>query len=188
MLRPRQSSQIDLADLLGHLPEDYLVVPLRSAWFVVGTPGTYVVSDGASHDDGEIGRLAGQLRATLAQHLTWVPFVHALLISEDLRAIPQATVVPRDLLLGVLTEDRRSLDEDTMRRIGELVGRGIIAQVSPPVEEADAAAARMPPCDPSPLLQVPISSSTSSEETALPPSSPTPPGSTDGSGSPSPPG
>jgi hypothetical protein len=186
VLRPRQSSQIDLADLLGHLPEDYLVVPLRSAYFVVGSPGTYVVGDDPSHDDGEIGRLAGQLRAALAQHLTWVPFVHALLISDDLRAIPQATVVPRDLLLGVLTEGRRSLDEDTMRRIGELVGRGIIARVAPPVEDGDAAA-RMPPCDPSPLPQEPSSSSTSSEDTEPPPSSPTPPGSTDGSGSPSPP-
>jgi hypothetical protein len=185
VLRPRQSSRTDLADLLGHLPEDYLVVPLRSAWFVVGTPGTYVVGDGASHDDSEVGRLAGQLRAALAQHLTWVPFVHALLISDDLRAIPHATVVPRDLLLGVLTEGRRSLDDDTMRRIGELVGRGIIARVAP-VEDAEAAA-RMPPCDPSPLPPEPTSSSTSSEDQVLPPSSPTPPGSTDGSGNPSPP-
>lgn len=186
MLRPRQSSETDLAVLLGHLPEDYLVVPLRSAWFVVGTPGTYVVGDDSSNDDGAVGRLAGQLRAALAQHLTWVPFVHALLISDELRPIPQATVVPPDMLLGVLTEGRRSLDEDTMRRIGELIGRGIIARVAPPVEDGGGAA-RIPPCDPSPLLQEPTSSSTSSEALVAPPSSPTPPDSTDGSGNPSPP-
>jgi hypothetical protein len=186
VLRPRQSSETGLADLLGHLPEDYLVVPLRSAWFVVGTPGTYIVGDGASNDDAAIGRLAGQIRAALAQHLTWVPFVHALLISDDLRPIPQATVVPSDMLLGVLTEGRRSLDDDTLRRIGELIGRGIIARVAPPVEDGESAA-RMPPCDPSPLLQEPTSSSTSSAAPAPPPSSPTPPVSTDGSGNPSPP-
>jgi hypothetical protein len=186
VLRPRQTSETDLAVLLGHLPEDYLVAPLRSAWFVVGAPGTYVVGDDSTNDDGAIGRLAVQIRAALAQHLTWVPFVHALLVSEELRAIPQAIIVPPDMLLGVLTEGRRSLDEDTVQRIGELIGRGIIARVAPPVEDAEGAA-RMPPCDPSPLLQEPTSSSTSSEAPAIPSSSPMPPGSTDGSGNPSPP-
>jgi hypothetical protein len=184
-LRPRQWSQVDLVDLLGQLPEGYLVTPVHSSWFVVGPPGVYVLAleRPDDHDDAglTVGPLASQVRTALAQHLAWVPFVHAHLVSNHLRAIPQATVVPADMLLGVLTEGRPSVDDEIMRRITEMVGRGIIARVSLPVEDRTPAA-RMGLCEPSPLPPEPISSSTSSEATATPRSSPTRPASMDGSG------
>lgn len=129
-----------MVDTLDRLPQGFVIVALPGAWFVAGEPGVYVVaSESEGHgdesrggDDEAVGRLAARVRGVLAQHLSWVPFVHALLVAERRRPVPAATAVPGDLLFDVLTEGRPSLGAETLGRIAELADRGLLAEAARP--------------------------------------------------------
>jgi hypothetical protein len=182
----RRPARAALDQLLEALPERFVIESLGPARFVAGPQGTYVV--GTAEDTGpeveDLGQLAAQVRAVLAQHLTWVPFVHPLLVSDDPHPGARVAVVPRSMLVDVLTEGREAIEDDAVDRIHELVHRGLIGAIAN--REGGQPAATMSGCDTWPRPMASPSPSTTSAATGSPHSWPTPPGSTGWSGPPSP--
>ena len=183
----RRSLPDELEASLERLPAEFDATAIGPAWFVTGPTGVYVVMahDGSIDRARALGRLAATIRSALAEHMAWVPFVHAMLIDDQSTTIAQATVVPPALLNDVLTEGRRTLEAETLETILRLVAEGVLEgleSVGP-----GAAGARMTPCYDFPAA---TASSSPSTTTAPPPgvhpsSSPMPPASTVSSGNPS---
>ena len=186
----RRSLQEALEDCLEHLPDGFGVQSIGPAHVVVGPTGVFVVlaHDGSLERARGLGRLAATIRSAFAERMAWVPFVHALLVDDQSTTIAQATVVPPDLLAEVLTEGRRTLEDETIATICELISSGALAgleSVAPAM-----AGARMHRCFDLPAA--PASSSPSIPSDPLPrdflSSTPMPPASTGASGSRSPAG
>ena len=76
-------------------------------------------------------RLAPTTRATLADHLSWVPFVDAVVVTpgdgrhsangHDLNAGTGATAVPFDMLIEVLVEGRSVVEFAVLGLIDDLL-------------------------------------------------------------------
>ena len=120
--------------------------------------------------------------------MTWVPFVHALLVDDQPQSIAQATVVPPDLLSEVLTEGRQTLESETIELILRLVAEGVLdglQAIAPDGSSRPAGVgARLAECSDSPAATASSSPSTLSDLIPREPqySSPTPPGSTAAAG------
>jgi len=124
----RRSLQEGLEDCLDRLPDGFGVESIGSANVVVGPTGVFVVlaHDGSVERARSLGRLAATIRSAFAERMAWVPFVHALLVDDQSGTIAQATVVPPDLLVEVLTEGRRTLEDETIATICELITGGAL--------------------------------------------------------------
>lgn len=164
----RRPARAALDQLLEALPERFVTESLGSARFVAGPQGTYVVgtAEGTGPEADGLGQLAAQVRSVLAQHLTWVPFVHPLLVSDDPHPGSRVAVVPRSLLVDVLTEGRESIEEDAVDRIHELVHRGLIGAIA--TRDGGDPAATMAGWDTWPRPMASPSPSTTSAATARP--------------------
>ena len=125
MFTLRQDRGAEVDDVLDDLPAEYVVAGLGEARFVAGSPGAFVVQAA----NGDVGRAAAELthttaatRASLADHLAWVPFIDSLLVVPDTDVRhAAATVVPADLLLQILVEGHQPLDAQTVARVRALV-------------------------------------------------------------------
>lgn len=128
MAWPRRHGPEDLDDLLGALPPGYFVRPIGPARFVLGPTGAHVVAIDDSREAAprEVGRLASVSRSALAEHVAWVPFVHALLVTDDDRPCPPATCVPPRLIPGALVEGPAVLDADELARLVASVVAGAL--------------------------------------------------------------
>ena len=150
MLRGRPTLHFELGATLGTLPDQFIVSELSGAQFVAGPSGVYVI---AAVDQSrvrvpdlrsvpDLGRLAAQVRASLADHLTLVPFVQALRVSAEGgagagRSESEHTeengspIVPIDLLVDVLVEGRPILSPATVHRLDELAVSGRLGPTTP---------------------------------------------------------
>jgi hypothetical protein len=83
-------------------------------------------------------RLAAVTRTALADHLSWVPFVDAVVVTAagahhkspgptKQEITVHATAVPLDLLGEVLVEGRAVIDDAALDVIGKLVGNDTLA-------------------------------------------------------------
>src|SRR5215203_1949833 len=108
--------------VLADLSPMYTIASQGSARLVAGPTGVFVLVFGGD-DIGWATELAARLapatRATLADHLSWVPFVDAVVVTaqderrsadDDLPAPGPATAVPIDMLGEVLVEGRAVID------------------------------------------------------------------------------
>ncbi len=83
-MAPKSVEHID--GLLADLSPMYTIASQGSARFVAGPTGVFVLVYGGD-DLGRAAELAARLapttRATLADHLSWVPFVDAVVVTGD---------------------------------------------------------------------------------------------------------
>ena len=137
---PRRHGPEDLDRVLATLPDGYLVRPIGSSRFVLGATGAHVlaIDDGRADAPREVGLLASVTRSALAEHVAWVPFVHALLVTEEERACPPATCVHPRLIPNALVEGPAVLGPEELGRLvasvraGALNGLEAVAPIRPP--------------------------------------------------------
>jgi hypothetical protein len=133
-MAPNPADPIDR--LLADLSSVYTTASQGAARFVAGPSGVFVLVSGGD-DLGQAAeraaRLAAVTRTALADHLSWVPFVDAVVVTaagahrrpagpanEEITV--HATAVPLDLLGEVLVEGRAVIDDAALDVIGTLVG------------------------------------------------------------------
>jgi hypothetical protein len=121
----------ELDAVLMALPASFAIAERRSARFVAGPSGAFVVlpaSDDLDTDASRLMEITGSTRSSLADHLAWAPFVDSLLVTPDRIAQPAAaTVAPIDLLGEVLREGHQAIDDETMDRIFVVLVEGELA-------------------------------------------------------------
>ena len=118
----------DMDAVLASLPAAYFVAGQGDARFVVGPGGAFVLLPTATAP-AEFHRAADRLhdlamstRNALCDHLTWVPFLDALLvITGDPPRSTEVTVAPLDLVRDVLTEGPTMIHSLTLTAIREAV-------------------------------------------------------------------
>lgn len=193
MLSFPQVAAEDLDAVLAKLPASFAIGARRSARFVAGPSGAFVVlpaSDDLDADAGRLLEITSATRASLADHLSWAPFLDSLLVTPDQIAQPAAaTVVPLDLLDEVLRDGHQGIDEDIMDLIFVVLAErrlapgwrllGVDQMLA--AGEGDASMAGWSGSDRPPASSSPSTTSVAADQLF---SSPTPPGSTGGSSSP----
>ncbi len=113
--------------VLMALPPLHVVASNASARFVVGPSGAFVLlsigsPDAVTTTAARLDLLVRSTRAALCDHLSWVPFLDSLLVSDsDIRRRAPVTIVALDLLHDVLTEGPTMIDETTLGCIREAV-------------------------------------------------------------------
>lgn len=175
MSRVANPAILDVADLdrlLTALPSEYAVGALREDRLVAGPAGAFVLrgaSEDVERDAYELLQLTSATRVALSDHLPWVPFLDALLVSPrpGSQHRKDITVVPVDLLVDVLRDGHQRLDAATMDRIFQLLAERRLDPTWALIGWADA---RMDGCSSSDRPVASTSPSTTSVAT-VPPSS-----------------
>lgn len=128
MAWPRHHGPADLTRVLDGLPDDVTVRPIGSAYFVLGPVGAQVVAldDGSEDAPRAVARLASVVRSALAEHAAWVPFVHALLVTERLGPCPPATRIEPSLLLRAVTSGPPTLPPSVLAPLVAAVEAGAL--------------------------------------------------------------
>jgi hypothetical protein len=114
--------------VLATLPPAYLVAGQADARFVVGPTGAFLLLP-AGREHAAVALAADQLAAlvnktrnALCDHLTWVPFLDALLVTTaDPPRGADVTVAPLDLVHDVLTEGPTVITLGTINAIRDVV-------------------------------------------------------------------
>lgn len=137
--------------VLSTLPPIFVVASSGSARFIVGPSGAFVLlppttRDGISAAAARLDLLVQSTRSALCDHLSWVPFLDSLLVSEaDVKERAPVTIVALDLLHDVLTEGPTMIDLTTLSCIRDAVRAERLDHWT--VGNA-ASAARIDLCDP----------------------------------------
>jgi hypothetical protein len=121
----REAGAFGAEETLLVLPDGFHAVTTKVGALVVGPTGAYLVVDGDDvGDEAEAGSVAASaatdLRRALAERTTWVPFIEPLVVSSNASPQSRASVVPRDLLVTVISEGHETVDDATVRRIVDL--------------------------------------------------------------------
>ncbi|MFQ5557969.1 MAG: hypothetical protein ACE5GB_10750 [Acidimicrobiales bacterium] len=124
--RPGVEDRLDrtLAALTGAA----LVGHRGSRRLVVSRAGVFVLDpalDGIPIALASAARLAADTRDLLTEHLTWVPFVDWLVVSDDGEGF-EGPVVPHDLVASTVLQGH-AVDPGTVRRISALLESGALA-------------------------------------------------------------
>ena len=148
-----------LDQLLADLAPMYTTATQGAARFVVGPSGVFVLVP-SGDDVGEAAhraaRLADATRAALAEHIAWVPFVDAVVVTSADRyrkattpagrmANVPATAVPLDLLGEMLVEGRSVVADTALRSIRSLLQHD---ELAPWRAGREAGAAKIDLCEP----------------------------------------
>jgi hypothetical protein len=128
MAWPRRHGPEDLARALAGLPEEITVRPLGGAHLVVGPAGAQVVAldDGSPDAPRAAARLASVVRSALAEEVPWMPFVHALLVTDRPDPCPPATRISPALLLRAVSEGPAILDPAILGRLRQAIDQGAL--------------------------------------------------------------
>ena len=128
MAWPRHHGPEDLARALSGLPEDVTVRSLGGAHLVVGPAGAQVVAldDGSPDAPRAVARLASVVRSALAEEVPWMPFVHALLVTDRADPCPPATRISPALLLRAVSEGPVTLDPSILERLRVAIEGGAL--------------------------------------------------------------
>jgi hypothetical protein len=146
MTTPISAEQIDR--LLAGLPATHTVASQESARLVVGPSGATVILLGerdVPDAADRAARLAAATRTALADHVAWVPFVDAVVVTDDAETATAATVVPPDLLGEVLVEGPEVIDPPALGVIVDLLDTDGLA---PWRVGLDPSAAKIDLCEP----------------------------------------
>lgn len=111
--------------VLSSLPSAFSVASSGEARFVLGPPGAFVLLAAGEGEDRGADRaalLAATTRTALAEHLSWVPFIDAVIVTAGRhRAAPSATAVPLDMLAELLTEGPSVIEAAVLSSVTELI-------------------------------------------------------------------
>ena len=112
-------------DELVRLGTAHITFQIDDGWLVVGPTGLFVVStatgDLATAADDVCTR-AGEIRKRLANDLSFVPFVDAVLVTDERLpggALPCMAIDPSNLRTTI-AEGPRTIDDETLGRLGLL--------------------------------------------------------------------
>ena len=138
---PRHHGLDDLDRALRTLPAGHVVTPVGRSRLVLGPSGAHLVvlDDGSDDAARDVARLASVVRSALADHVAWVPYVDAFLVTDHAEPRPPATRVPRELILNSLVEGPTALTPADLDRLvaciadGALDGLGDILPAGGPV-------------------------------------------------------
>lgn len=150
--------------VLAGLTADAVVAVAGEARLVASDAGAFVLlpADAEPTRAGEqVARLAEATRHALAEHLSWVPFVDAVVVvrpGED--AGGSVTAVPVDLLATVLVEGPRQIADPTLARIAVLVAEGRLGAWRAATASDGGRIDPCPPVDPTPAVPVPAGPAT----------------------------
>jgi len=100
------------------LPDDYLVRRCIDQWVVVGPTGLFVIGRENSDPDADTRRTASMahlLRTRLAEELSWVPFVSAVVVSDHARYGLACPVVKMHDLEPVLHSSGRQITDGALQ-------------------------------------------------------------------------
>ena len=113
-------------EVLSSLPQGYIVATQGDARLVLGPTGAFVllpagrITDDVAATAHRLAHLVLVTRNALCDHLTWVPFLDALLVtSADPPRDVDVTVVPHDLVRDVLIEGPTVITLGTLNSIRE---------------------------------------------------------------------
>src|SRR5690606_15531873 len=109
---------------LSSLPPGYSIASSGEARFIAGPPGAFVLlaaGGGAGNGADRAALLASTTRTALAEHLTWVPFIDAIVVTTEPSMSTAATPVPLDLLSEMLTEGPIVIDAGVLETIRSLI-------------------------------------------------------------------
>ncbi len=125
---PRHQGPDDLDRILDQLPARFVVRAIGAAWFVLGPTGAHVVAldDGTDAAPRALAMLASVTRSALAEHVAWVPYVDAFLVTERERPCPPATRVPPRLVRGSLINGPAVLAPTDLSRLVGCVEAGVL--------------------------------------------------------------
>jgi len=116
--------------ILDALPVEFCVACHGSLRLAIGPSGMFVLSTPPAHGPAEpraveVIRVAADTRSALADHLSWVPFVDALLVTERGRqqpvGSPSLASVPIDLLRVTLVEGRTVVTAKLLSSVRQLL-------------------------------------------------------------------
>lgn len=132
MAWPRHHGPEDLTRALAGLPDDVTVRPMGGAHLVVGPVGAQVVAldDGSADAPRATARLASVVRSALAEEVPWMPFVHALLVTDRADPCPPATRISPALLLRAVSEGPVTLDAAILERLRHAIDNGALDGLS----------------------------------------------------------
>jgi len=113
------------------LSDDYLVRHCIDHWVVVGPTGLFVVGR-SRHDvtsaSNDAIALSHQLRSGLADVLSWVPFVSAVVVADEPRHDMGCPVVTMDGLAPVLQHGGRQIGDGALQVLRHHVP-GVVQQI-----------------------------------------------------------
>jgi hypothetical protein len=135
-MAPNPADHLD--GLLDELAPIYTIASQGSARFVAGPSGVFVLvsaGDEPARAAEIAARLAAATRTALADHLSWVPFVDAVVVTDELghrrkantETLPDgtpATAVPLDMLGEVLVEGRPMIGDTALVVLNRLIRTG----------------------------------------------------------------
>lgn len=115
MFETKDVTASDLDDALAGLPPGFAVGTLDQARLVIGPTGCTVLMAQSSGTTPELesSDLAQTTRLNLADHLSWVPFVDALVVTSE-NNTGSIVSVELDLLVPLLVDGPTMLDEETI--------------------------------------------------------------------------
>jgi hypothetical protein len=117
-------------EVLADLPSLCTVASAGEARLVFGPSGAFVLLDGSddpADSADRAGRLAASTRGALAEHVSWVPFIDAVIVTPRARNGGDATPVPLDLLREVLVEGPPVIEPMALDTFRELLAHGRLA-------------------------------------------------------------
>ena len=129
MFKPRTSTTPDR--LVMTLPDDFLVRRCVEHWVVVGPTGLFVIgrSDGDPAASAQrVVAIAHLLRTRLADDLSWVPFVSAVLVADADRHDVACAVVDMDGLGPLLRNGGRQIGDGALHLLRHHVP-GVVQQI-----------------------------------------------------------
>ena len=117
---------VDVQDQLSQLPVTHMTFHVEGGWLVVGPTGLFVLTTDDGDDlEGAARRAverANEVRERLSLELAWVPYVDALVATNDPDGpmhLP-CLAVPADLLTGAIVEGPQTIDDETLNTLGRL--------------------------------------------------------------------
>ena len=129
MFKPRPNTSEE--PVIRTLPDDYLVRHCIDHWVVVGPTGLFVV--GRSRGDvvsaaSQAIELAHHLRSGLADVLSWVPFVSAVVVADEASHDMGCPVVAMDGLAPMLQHGGRQIGDGALQVLRHHVP-GVVQQI-----------------------------------------------------------
>jgi hypothetical protein len=127
----REIQPIDVDAVLAALPQGWSVASTDGARFVAGPTGAFVLVAGWREPEAGAdlaAHLAATTRTALAEHVAWVPFIDAIVVTGGgRRPKGPATPIPLDLLGEVLVQGPEMIEADVLGVVADLLGRGELA-------------------------------------------------------------
>ena len=149
-------TELDL--VLRRLPRDYAVASQATSRLVVGRPGAFVLCPNHQVVPGaleamalRIARLADSTRVVLADHLSWVPFIDAVVVTPvgDRHRGP-VTMAPLDLVGELLTTGPDTVAAPALDAVRRLLRENRLGVWRAGIGETDG---RIDLCEPMPTSQ-----------------------------------